>query len=163
MPHYKDGQREIVQNSFPQGLMHHLMLHSSPGHIFCFWNMLTAAWGGCSSTCPPLSYQWVNCFSQMKLGKPSNASLLFPSILIPQPRYLPMIFAYCGPGFLLLSFLACGLYSATGRAQGTQTQGSKGTARGWMCCCCKTWAQSLMLCSFLARDYSCQSSWLEPI
>lgn len=163
MPHYKEVWREIVQNSFPQGLMQHLMLLSSPGHIFCCWNMLTAAWGGCSSIYPALSCQWINCFSQMKLGKASNASFLFPSILIRSPRHLAMIFVYCGPGFLLLSVLACSLCSATGRAQGTQPLGSKGAARGWTCCCCKNWAQSLMLCSFLARGYSFQRSWLEPI
>lgn len=163
MPHYREVRREIVQNSFPQGLMQHLMLLSSPGHIICCWNMLTAARRGCSSTCPALSCQWVNCCSQMKLGKAPNASFLFPSILILQPRYLAMVSVYCGPGFLLFYFLACSLCSATGRAQGTQPQGSKGTARGWTCCWCKTWARSLMLCSFLARDYSFQRSWLEPI
>lgn len=164
MPHYKEVQREIVLNRFPEGLMQHLMLLSSPGNIFCCWNMLTAAWGGCSSTCPALSCHWINC-SQMKLGKAPNAPFLFPSILIPQPQYLAIIFVYCGPSFLLLPFLACSLCSATGRAQGTLPQGSKATARGWTCCCCccKTWAQSLMLCSFLARDYSFQRSWFEPI
>lgn len=59
----------------------------------------------------------------MKLGKATNASFLFSSILIPQPRYFAIISVYCDPGFLLLSFLACSLCSATGRAQGTQPQG----------------------------------------
>lgn len=59
----------------------------------------------------------------MKLGKAPNASFLFPSILISQPRYLAITSVYCGPGFLLLSFLVWSLCSATGRAQGTQPQG----------------------------------------
>lgn len=46
MPHYKEVQREIVLNRFPEGLMQHLMLLSSPGNIFLLLEYADCSMGG---------------------------------------------------------------------------------------------------------------------